>query len=388
MTSTTPAYHPAPLEIVRVDDYASFLLLREQWNKLAADRSVFLRHEWFDAAWQWREHNNAARLAILCVYQGSQLVGIFPLIAQTVRTDGMARRVLEFLTVPDNQLCDIIAEESGQATVVEALAAELASRRKEWDVLRLSYLPEHALAGNELVRAFSRQGINNQLLGTGGNPYISLEASWEEYYATRSRSLKKANNLAANRLKKAGEIRIDWLQPGAASAAEVTPALDAAITISAGSWKRSTGNSLDNPGPQAFIRRLSELAVEQGWLSLWLLALDGKPMAMEYQLVFGGKVHALRADFVDGSDEISPGSHLNRHQLEQLFGRGLKRYLMGPGDNPYKKRWTEEAEPLFRLDAYSPTVRGRMAALWDNQIKPRLRALKAIMNRQKEAETQ
>jgi CelD/BcsL family acetyltransferase involved in cellulose biosynthesis len=61
---------------------------------------------------------------------------------------------------------------------------------------------------------------------------------------------------------------------------------------------------------------------------------------------------------------------------------------MGPGDNPYKKRWTEEAEPLFRLDAYSPAVRGRIAALWDNQIKPRLRALKAIMKRQKEAETQ
>ena len=154
-------------------------------------------------------------------------------------------------------------------------------------------------------------------------------------------------------------------------------ALETAIAISANSWKRSTGNSLDNPGPQAFIRRLSELAAPKGWLSLWLLLLDGEPMAMEYQLVFGRKVHALRADIIDGREEISPGSYLNRHQLEQLFGRGLQRYLMGPGDNPYKKHWTEAAEPLFQLRAYSPSARGRVAALWSLKIKPALRALRA-----------
>lgn len=388
MTNPASDRSASALAIIRVSGYAGFLELREPWNELAADRSVFLRHEWFDAAWQWRGRDDAARLAILCAYRGTRLAGICPLIACTVRSAGMARRMLEFLTVPDNQLCDIIAAESEQAAVADALAAELVARHGEWDVLRLSYLPEHALARSELARALEAHGIECRMTGTGGNPCISLETGWEDYYSTRSRSLKKANNLAANRLKKAGEIRIDWLQPGAALAAEAATALDAAIAISAGSWKRSTGNSLDNPGPQAFIRRLSELALEQGWLSLWLLALDGKPMAMEYQLVFGGKVHALRADFIDGSDEISPGSHLNRHQLEQLFGRGLHRYLMGPGDNPYKKRWTEEAEPLFQLDAYSPSARGRLAALWDLRIKPALRALKANMKQSKEAEAQ
>lgn len=374
--------------VVQVSDYTGFLVLHDAWNGLVANHSLFLRHEWFDAAWQWRGRDDAVRLTVLCVFRGKDLVGILPLIARTERAAGMARRVLEFPTVPDSQSCDIIAAEPERAAVADALAAELSARRGEWDVLRLSYLPEHALARSEFARALEAHGIEYQTTGTGGNSYISLETGWDDYYSTRSRRLKKASNLNANRLKKAGEIRIDWLKPGIAAPAEVRPALETAIAISANSWKRSTGNSLDNPGPQAFIRRISELAVQQGWLSLWVLALNGRPMAMEYQLVFNGKVHALRADFVDGCENISPGSHLNRHQLEQLFGRGLHRYLMGPGDNPYKKHWTEQAEPLFQLDAYSTSARGRLTALWDLKLKPELRALKARVFRDKRAEAQ
>lgn len=388
MIPTPAGTQDSPLNIVPIGDYAQFLKLREQWNMLAADRSVFLRHEWFDAAWQWRKLDESARLAILCAYRGTRLVGILPLIGRTHRSAGAAHRMLEFLTVPDNQLCDIIIEAAELEAVADAFSEELVRSRRKWDVMRLSYLPDHSPARSALARALDKRGIKYRLSEAGGNPYISLETSWEEYYATRSRSLKKANNLAANRLKKAGEVRIDWLEPESARPSATAVALDTAIAISASSWKRSTGNSLDNPGPQAFIRRLSELALEQGWLSLWLLALDGRPMAMEYQLVFHGNVHALRADFIEGCDEISPGSHLNRHQMEQLFGRGLKRYLMGPGDNPYKKRWTEVSEPLFQLVAYSPSVRGKLAALWDTRLRPALSRLKTKIKQEKKADAE
>ena len=365
------------LDIFRVDNYSGFLQLREQWNELVANRSVFLRHEWFDAAWQWRRLDETVQLAILCAYRGTNLVGVCPLIQVVGQISGIRRWILEFLTVPDNQSCDLIAAESEQTAVADSIAATLSAQRGEWDVLHLSYLPEDSLVRSALTQALRAHGIAYRINDGGSNPYISLKTDWNEYYATRSRRLKKASNLNSNRLTRAGNICIDWLQPGNTSAAETRSALESVIAISADSWKRSTGNTLDYPGPQAFIRRLSDLAQQQGWLSLWLLMLDGKPMAMEYQLVFAGKVHALRADFVDGHDEISPGSHLNRQQLEQLFGRGLQRYLMGPGGNAYKKHWSENEEPLYQLDAYSPSARGRLAALWDLKMKPALHALKA-----------
>lgn len=376
------------LAIVRVDDYGAFLELRDAWNALAGKRSVFLRHEWFDAAWQWRSRDDTACLAILCAYRGMRLVGICPFIQRLDSRRAVARHILEFLTVPDTQLCDlIVADDAEQTLIATAFAEYLRSRRREWDALRLSYLPERAMASSKLARALRDCGLREALTPTGGNPYVRLDTAWEDYYATRSRRLKKANNLTANRLKKTGEIRIERLMPGVTAGGNAADMIDTAIAISANSWKRTTGNSLDQSGPQAFIRRLSQLSADQGWLSLWVLTLDAKPMAMEYQLVFDGQVHALRGDVLDGNEEISPGSYLHRHQLEQLCGRGLRRYLMGPGDNPYKRHWSDEAEPLFRLDAYSSSLRGRLAALWDLKIKPGLRALKALLQHNKKVET-
>lgn len=375
------------MRIVRINAYADFLDLRDAWTRLSAERSVFLRHEWFDAAWQWRQSEDTTRLAVVCVHDKTGLIGILPLLQRAERLGGMPRRVLEFLTVPDNQLCDMLAAEDREAAVADALAGELAARRGEWDVLRLAYLPEHSLAQRELLPALERHGIGATVTDSSGNSFVSLEAAWQDYYAGRSRSLKKTCNLAANRLAKAGSLRIDWLAPGTMPKT-ARSFIDAAIAVSTHSWKRSTGNSLDRPGPQAFFRRLADLALDEGWLSLWLLTVDDKPVATEIQLIFAGRVHALRSDFVEEYDELSPGTHLNKHLLEQLFGRGLQRYLMGPGDNPYKKRWTDQAEPLFRLDAYSPAARGRLAALWDTKLKPALRRLKAMTKQRTKADPQ
>lgn len=80
---------------------------------------------------------------------------------------------------------------------------------------------------------------------------------------------------------------------------------------------------------------MSQAAYAQGWLSSWLIYLDEHPLAMEYQLIYGSDVHALRADFDTQREKISPGSDLIRQLLERFFEHGLGPYYMGRGDNPY-----------------------------------------------------
>lgn len=372
----------APAPTVRlVSGPAEFAALRDAWNALAAASArpgVFLQHEWFDAAWQWRRQS--AQLRVLSLWRGGELASVLPLVLEDAPRRQRLRE-LSFLAVPDTQLCDLIVAAGGQAEAAAVFVAELARRREEWDVLRLRYLPPESVAGSALRDAFAQAGFATRLEPGSGNPFVRLDSGWEAYYATRSRSLKKANNLAANRLKKAGTVRIDWLEPGSGDAARVAHLLDQAIAISGASWKRRTGNSLDNAGPQAFIRRLSQLAHERGWLSVWVLSLDERPLAMEYQLVAGGRVFALRSDFDAAFDEISPGSYLGRCLLERLFGRGLDRYYMGPGDNAYKQRWAEAVEPVGRLTVYASTLRGRALAAWEIALKPMARRLRDGLRR-------
>jgi CelD/BcsL family acetyltransferase involved in cellulose biosynthesis len=356
---------------------SEFAALREPWNALverSASPSVFLRHEWFSAAWAWRKQS--AQLLVLCAYSDDELSGILPLVIESTSDTGVALRRLEFLTVPDTQLCDLIAAPGQAVTLAQAFAAELAKRRGQWDLMYFDYLGEGALGGGALQQALGARGFRHEVRDAGKNLMIPLDSAWTDYYNTRSRSLKKANNLAANRLKKAGAIRVDWIEPGVGDAAGVERALATVIEVSRRSWKQDTGNSLDRPGPQAFIRTLTELARERGWLSVWTIYIDEQPLAMEYQLFFQGKVHALRADFDASCVEISPGSYLFRHLLEILCGRGLQRYYMGPGENAYKTRWSEEGDSMHRVWVYGKTLRGRLAWFNEAVAKPRLRALR------------
>ena len=369
---------PSAPAVRLVTSAAEFAELRGPWNEVAAtckSRSVFLAHEWFDAAWQWRQAT--AQLYLLCYYRSQRLAAVLPLVAQAAKARGVAVRELTFLTVPDTQWCDVIVAESDAEEAAAAFATELRRRQGEWDVLRLKYLGEQSVADSALRTALAARGFAVRRVEAPGNCFIPLDTTWAEFYATRSRRLKKANNLAANRLQRAGEVRIEWHAPGMSGGGLVADIVERVTSVSATSWKSETGNSLDNPGPQAFIRRLSELATDRQWLSIWLLSLDGRPAAMEYQLIADGDVFGLRSDFDSGLEDVSPGSSLNRHILEQLFGRGLHRYYMGPGNNPYKHRWTEQIEPVREMTVYGRSLTGRALAAWETTLKPaaiRLRA--------------
>jgi CelD/BcsL family acetyltransferase involved in cellulose biosynthesis len=364
------------MQLRLITQFEELEALRPAWERLyrqCARRTVFLSHAWFDAAWQWC--GMYQELYVLCCERQGDLVGVLPLARHSTARAVAPRQTLEFLAVPDTQRCDLLVADDDVALVAAAFAEELVRRQADWDVLRLRALGDRTLAATTLAEALRIRGLACEVQVATTNPWVALDTEWASYYATRSRRLKKAVNLAANRLARAGRLEVAWLGPDTAEAA-LAHALDAVIRISSKSWKTRTGNSLDNVGPQAFIRRLTQHAHRNGWLSIWMLTLDKEPVAMEYQLVADGEVYALRSDFDISREELSPGSHLSRCMLEGLFGHGFKRYYMGPGENAYKYRWAESLDPVYSMSVYGRSFRGRALAAWERRLRPALRRVR------------
>ena len=373
--TTTPLTEEADrLSVREIWDAADFHTLHRDWNALQADTvedSVFLRHEWFDAAWLWQDP--ATRPLVLAWYRAGRLTGAAALALWPERRGGLPLRALGFLTVPDTQECGLVAAAKDRGLIFTAFARWLRHNRHRWDVLRLRGLPGASRTREHLADHLARQGLPTAPAEPEPNYCIGLTGTWDGFYTTRSRKLKKNNNLVANRLNAAGDVQLTWHR-GEAAPEDV---LAQAVTVSAQSWKADLGMSLDRPGPNAFIQRLSDHARRNGWLSIWLLTLDGQPVAMEYQLIHGGRVHALRGDFVDRFEDLSPGAHLNHRIIRALFEDAeATTYLMGPGSNAYKRRWTDEAESLEGLWAYSRTMRGQWLQLWDQHLRPMARKMR------------
>ncbi len=177
------------------------------------NRSVFLRHEWFDAAWQWASTDS--QLYIIAIHESDSLIGIAPLIMR-IAADDSKLRTLSFLTVPDTQSCDILAEPKRRGEVIRLVLREL-GRRGDWDVLNLSYLtPSTAEEVSILAKAAGRPSM---VIDQGANPGIKLQGTWNEYYGRRSRRLKKGNNLIVNKLKKGGhEFQLEHFTSGTSAA--------------------------------------------------------------------------------------------------------------------------------------------------------------------------
>ena len=359
------------------------MALRAAWNELASrchTRNVFLRHEWFDAVWQWRKHDGCS-LRIAAVYRSRTLIAVWPMMLHETRHARLRARSLEFLSIPDTQFSDILCEPSEAGIVRKALSTAIRARAQDWHRLDLRHLSSGAIASGLASSDGARGAIDYQRTPWDTNPFIDLNESWEAFYGRRSRSLKKANNLAANRLHKAGDIQIQWIRGTKKSAEEIEALLEEIIALSAKSWKTKTGLTLDNSRTGEFIRRLTRHALEQGWLSLWGLRLSGQLVAMEYQLVEDGNVYALRADFDQTLESISPGSYLSWQLLRRLFDSEFRRYWMGPGANAYKTRWTDRGESLCRVVAFSPTVQGQIHQFNERSLQPAARKALSMLRR-------
>lgn len=355
-----------------ITSYNSVAALKEQWlalEKTTQNKSLFLSYAWHDAASQWQPDSKGVTVLVANNPQG-ETVGICPLALKSGQANGLQFQTLEFIQVPDVQQSNILASAENYADVATAITQYL-NQRSDWDILKLSHLPKESADQKFLGQTLQVSGLRYRWSTQSGNPYINLGQNWADFYSSRSRRLKKGNNLAANRLKKAHDsITIDWLYGADVSDEQWSTALQAAKIISGNCWKNSTGLTLDHAGPAAFIDCLSNHAIANNTLSLWLVKLDDKPVAMEYQIIYQGYVHALRADYDEAFSELSPGSYLNWKLLEQLFEQPLQQYQMGPGDNPYKQRWAEGELELRTLTIYNNTLKGKILFWLNERIKP------------------
>lgn len=370
--------------------HSDLISLRDAWNslQLPADGNgqLFSRYEWMDATLSWQP--DASQPYFLLIQNQKKSMGILALSRLIRFRYGLPIKRLQFIQVPDAQQCQYVTSNSDRVHVAHAIAGYL-SLHKNWDQIQLSRMHRESGAEHPLETAFREAGLRVHWIKESGNPVIQLNQTWQTYYATRSRRLKKGNNLVANKLRKAFKsIEVEWLFGKSVTGEQWSMALDEVIAVSAKSWKRSTGLTLDNPGPQAFIKKLSEHAIHQGWLSIWLLRLDGKIAAMEYQIIYNRVVHALRADYDEDLAELSPGTYLNWKILERLFEQGdLLRYEMGPGDNQYKQRWAESELPLYSFIAYNTTLPGRILCFIECSLKPVLKTITGMMPQLKNKRT-
>lgn len=360
------------MKVRRIESRQDFEALAPVWTELAREAghaSPFLSHDWFSCCWE--VGTPSRRAEALVVDDAAGPVAMVPLARWRSALHRAPVRVLGMLTAPDTAFTDWLITGRPEP-VVEAVLNEL-DRRKDWDVLDLSALPVDSPTVKALETTLPGR-FRWECGATLRSPHVTIAGTWDAYWTAKSQRFKKTIRSVRNRLGKAGAVSIDEYREVSVD----SPVFGELLDVSRRSWKAGEGVAIATmPGMPAFFAALTERASRRGWLRVWILRLDGRAVATEYQLEADGRVHALRADFDAGlPEELSPGSHLSYEILRSLFRRdSVHEYDMGPGENPYKARWASGARETIQLRVFRRGLYGTMLHGLETRAVPALRRL-------------
>lgn len=326
-----------PLRIEPVDRLQS---IEAEWSDLAeASRNIFATWDW--ASLWWTHFGRERELAVAAVLDdANEIAGILPLYFWVKRPG----RVLRFLGHGVSDQLGPICSPSARVAAARALVTYLEDTRRRWDVFLAEHLPSdeewRAVLGATVLRIES----NPVLCDDGGG--------WDGFLASRSSNFRQQIGRRERNLHRRHDVQFRL----ANDPARLQKDLDILFALHSARW--SNGKSSFGGTREAFHRDFAALALERGWLRLWFLELDGRPVAAWHGFRFGGVESYYQAGRDPAWDHASVGFVLLAHSIRAALMDGATEYRFLRGDDEYKSRFASQDRTLETL-ALSSGARGK-----------------------------
>jgi CelD/BcsL family acetyltransferase involved in cellulose biosynthesis len=343
--------------IERIEDLGGFEKLREEWAALldaSASNSLFLTWEWL-YTW-WKHLSEGRRLFIITVRYGRELVAIAPLALRPPQPIRLVPfHALEFLGMGDvgSDYLDVIVRRGKEQEACQVLAEYLRPGKL---MLELTQLERRSCVAENFAAVLKQRGWSLSETKTNVCPFINLSGhSWQSYLATLGPEHRYNFGRKLKNLMKQFEVRFEQVR----SEEQRREALPLLIALHNMRWRnRVFSEAFHTVDLVSFHDELSRLALEQGWLRLFVLRLDGKPAAALYGFSYHRIFYYYQAGFDPTYSKHSVGLVTMGLAIKSAIEEGVEAYDLLHGDEPYKFHWARTARELGRLELYPPGARG------------------------------
>lgn len=319
--------------------------LRDEWCALqhrCPDATPYQTWEWNEAWWRHFGQRKMPRLLLFRAEPAGELVGIAPL--YTSRHLGTPVRRLAWMgTGPSDYLGPIALPDYADA-VADGLRAFLAAGLRGWDMADLQQLrPLSPL----LADIAEPTDLDTQYaLPMEPCPYLTLTPTWETLAPRLGKKLRSNLGYYERLLHKTFPDARHFL----ADVETLDAGMTALFALHQSRWNaRWLPGVLGSPRVQAFHREVAARFLEQGWLRLHLLHLDGEIQSALYCFAFGGRTLYYLGGFAPELGKYSLGTLLTGWAIRQAIEEGHSEFDFLRGSEPYKYRWTSEERFNSRL---------------------------------------
>lgn len=313
---------PGPAKLT-LEEIADLEPVASEWNDLAARaRNVFATVEFLSTWWRHFGGDSDCHLVLARDADGRLVAGL-PLYASKRRP----MRVVRFLGHgPGDQLGPVHAP-SDRLAAAGALRDFLEKRNDRWDVLLGQQFP-----GDEGWAAL----LGAVPLVREGSPSVRFRGrDWDEFLAGLSPKLRQEVGYHRRRLERNHEIGFRLCDDPDRLSAD----LDMLFELHQEQW--GARGSAFGGEREAFHRDFARLALDRGWLRLWLLEVDGQPVAAKYNFRFAGVEFSYQAGRRQAWSRSSVGVVVLAHALQRALEDGVDEYRFLRGGEHYKYRFSD-----------------------------------------------
>jgi CelD/BcsL family acetyltransferase involved in cellulose biosynthesis len=332
-----------------LSDDSELVRLAQPWRELAESRgNAFVTPEWFMA---WRRHYGAGAVPVVAAVRdrGRDLVGVLPL--QLSRRAGA--RLLRFggSNLGDN--FHAAAREGDEALVWQAAAVNL-SQRRDWGAILLERVPADAdwigsLAGR------SRRALSIIHLTQDRMPATELDGlTWDDYLGGRSRKLRGRIRRDTRALERDHGLRFRLTE----DPVTLEEDMEAFFRLHESRWAERGGSRSIMERSRRFHLDFARDALERGWLRLWLLELESRPVAAWYGWRLGDRYSHYLGGFDPEWAHHGLGIILLARAIRGAIEEGAGEFDFLLGAEPYKLRFAtkeREVQTLALARRFSPS---------------------------------
>jgi CelD/BcsL family acetyltransferase involved in cellulose biosynthesis len=352
-----PRVQRGALSVHRITDVVGLHAVRSEWTELlrsSPSDCIFLTWEWL-STW-WKHLGAGRRLDLVAVRKDDELIGLAPLMVTPMRPGrALPCRARQFLgsgSVGSDYL-DVIVKAGWEDEALGALAARLG---RDGIMVDLAQLNRRSAAASLLADRLERLGWHVSEQPGDVCPFIELAGhTWASFLQSLGGRHRYNVKHRLDKLVKQRAMRFHLVQ----SEDGRREALAALVALHRKRWSARGGSTaLDAPSLVGFHEEFSRLALERGWLRLFVMYLGGEPVAALYGFRYRGTFYFYQTGFDpthgrDGVGQATVGLTI-QHAIEE----GCTEYDMLHGDEPYKFDWAGKVRELERLQLYPGSARG------------------------------
>ena len=170
--------------------------------------------------------------------------------------------------------------------------------------------------------------------------------SWDDFLASKSSNFRQQARRRERKLAEQHELRFRLADDPARLDAD----LEVLFALHEERWTEAGSGAL-RERRAAFHRDFARVALERGWLRLWLLELDGRPAAAWYGLRFAGRELYYQAGRDPAFERQAVGFVLLVHTVREAMNDGMREYDFLRGGEGYKDRFTDDPTVVHTLAA-------------------------------------